>query len=79
MKKNGDFFSHFANSHMATFRERSHVYKFLRIILKCGNDIDGPMISDKFNYGGSASLNMRIMDHLMRWTILDFLYSFVKV
>ena len=37
-----------------------------RIIFKCGKDIHCPEISDKFDYGGSASLNMRIMDHLMR-------------
>ena len=34
---------------------------------------------DKFDHGGSASLNMRIMDHLMSWPLLAFLNSFFKL
>ena len=50
--------------------------KFSGIILKCGKDIHCPKISDEFN---SASLDMHIMDHLMRWSILAFLDSFFKL
>ena len=35
-------------------------------------------ISDEFDYAGSASLNMRTMDHLMSRTILSLLGFFVK-
>ena len=44
-----------------------------------GKDIYCPKISDEFDHGGSASLNMRIMDHLMSWTLLTFLNSFFKL
>ena len=39
------------------------------------------MISDEFNYnyGGSASLNMRTIDHLMNRALLAFLDSFFKL
>ena len=57
------FFSHFPTSHMENHRQRSHICKFSRTILKCGKDIHWPKISDEFDYGGSALLNMRIMDH----------------
>ena len=60
------FFSHFATSHTENHRLRSHVRKFSWIILKCGKDIHCPKISGEFDYGGSASLNMCIMDHLIR-------------
>ena len=37
-----------------------------------------PNISDEFDYGGSALLKMCIIDHLMSWSILAFLGSFLK-
>ena len=36
-------------------------------------------ISDDFDYAGSASLNMRVIDHLMSRVILAFLCSFFKL
>ena len=36
-----------------------------------------PKIVDEFDYGGSASLYMCIMDHWMRWSILAFLDWFL--
>ena len=36
------------------------------------------MISDEFDYGGSASSNMFIMDHLMSQALLASLDSFFK-
>ena len=33
------------------------------------------VILDEFDYGGSASINMRIINHWMRWSILAFLDS----
>ena len=53
--------------------------KFSWIILKCGKDIHCPKISDESNYGGSALLDMLIMDHLMSQPLLAFLNSFFKV
>ena len=47
-QKIGDFFSHFATSHMENHRYRSHIRKFSRIILKCGKEIHSPKISDEF-------------------------------
>ena len=35
-----------------------------------------PKISDEFNYGGSASLNMTIVSRSMSWSILVFLGPF---
>ena len=35
--------------------------------------------SDKFDHGGSASLKIRIMDHLMSRPLLTFLNSFFKL
>ena len=35
------------------------------IIFKSGKDIHCAKISDEFDYGGSAPLNMRIIDRLM--------------
>ena len=55
---------------------RSHVRKFSPIIKKWGKDIHGLKISDEFDYGGSAFLNMRIMGHLMSQAILAFLGLF---
>ena len=46
---------------------------FLRIIFILNKDITLVQISDKFDYGVSASLNMRIMGHLMSQAILAFL------
>ena len=43
---------------------------FSWIIFKLIKDIYYPKISDKFDHGGSASLNMRIMDHLMNRPLL---------
>ena len=37
---------------------------------KRGQDIYSPKISKEFDYGGSASLNMRIMGRLMSQSIL---------
>ena len=53
--------------------------KFSRIIFKLGKDIYCPKISDKLDHGGSASLNMCIMDHLMSQPLLTFLNSFFKL
>ena len=75
-KKIFHFFSHFPTSHMENHRWRSDVRKFSRIILKCGKDIHSLKISDEFDYGDSALLNMRIMDHLKSQAILAFLDSF---
>ena len=66
--KKKDFFSHF------TFTVNTLTS---RIIFKLSEDIYCPKISDKFDHGGSASLNMRIMDHLMSRTLLAFLNSFL--
>ena len=46
----------------------SHVHNSIRIISKLGKDIHCPKISDDCDYGRSASLNMRIIDHLMSRT-----------
>ena len=56
------FVSHFPSSHIENHRQRSNVCKFSLMILKCGNDIHCLKISDEFDYGGSASLNIGIMD-----------------
>ena len=48
-------------------------------LVKLSEDIYYPKISDKFDHGGSASLNMRIMDHLMSRPLLTFLNSFFKL
>ena len=45
--------------------KHSHVHNFSRIIFKLGKHIHSPKILDEFDHRGSASLNMRIMDHLM--------------
>ena len=50
-----------------------------RIIFKLGKDIYCPKVSDKFDHGGSASLNMHIIDHLMSRPLLTFLNSFFKL
>ena len=55
-----------------------NVHNFSRIIFELGKDIYYPKISDEFD-GGSASLNMRIMGHLMSRPLLTFLNSFFKV
>ena len=55
--------------------KHSHVHNFSRIIFKLGKDIYYPTISDELDHGGSASLNMRLMDHLMSWPLLTFLNS----
>ena len=55
---------------------RSDIRKFSRIILKCGKDIYSFKISEEFDYGGSALLNMRKMGQLMSQAILAFLGSF---
>ena len=60
-------------------RYHSHVHNFSRIIFELGKDINYPEISKDFNHGGSASLNMRIMDHLMSRPLLAFLDSFFKL
>ena len=51
-------------------------FSFSRIIFKCDKDIHCPEISDEFDYGVSASLNMRIMDRLLSWALLPFLVHF---
>ena len=48
-------------------------------LVKLGKDIYYPKISDEFDHGGSALLNMRIMDHLMHRPLLAFLDSFFKL
>ena len=58
---------------------RSHVSNFCRTILKCGKDIYGLKISEEFNCGGSASLNLRIIDLLMCRPLLASLDSFCQV
>ena len=60
-------------------RYHSHVHNFSRIIFKLGKDIYCPEISEDFDHGGSASLNMRIMDPLMSRPLLAFLNSFFKL
>ena len=52
---------------------------FSWIILRCVKDIHSPKILDEFDYGGSALLNMCIIDHLMSWPLLAFLDSFFKL
>ena len=42
----------------------THVRNFSHVIFKLDKDIYCPEISDKFDRAGSASLNIRIMDHL---------------
>ena len=44
-----------------------------------GKDIHCPKILDELDYGGSASLDMCIMDHSMRWSILAFLDSLLSL
>ena len=58
-------------------RQHSHVHHFSRIIFKLGKDIYYPKISNEFDHGGSASLNMCIMDHLMSRPLLSFLNAFL--
>ena len=53
-----------------TPRERSHVHKFSQLIFKHAKNIDCTYISHEFDYGGSASLDMRIMEHLFSELIL---------
>ena len=48
------------------------VRNFFQIIFKRGKDIYCPTVSDEFDFGGSVSLNMRIMDYLMSQPILAF-------
>ena len=55
------------------------VDNFSRFIFKHGKEINCTEISHEFDYGVSASLNMRIMDHLMRRSIMAFLGSFFQV
>ena len=59
--------------------EHSNVHNFSGIIFKHGTDIYYPKISDEYDHGSSASLNMRIMDHLMSQPLLTFLNSFFKL
>ena len=58
---------------------QAHVPNFSRIIFKFGKNIYYPKIWDKLDHGGSASLNMRIMDHLISRPLLTFLTSFFKL
>ena len=48
-------------------------------LVKLSEDIYYHKILDKSDHGGSASLNMRIMDHLMSRPLLTFLNSFFKL
>ena len=57
----------------------THVRNFSRIIFKLGKDIYCPKILEDFDYGGSASLNMCIMDHLRKQPLWAFLDSFFKL
>ena len=59
-------------------RLHTRVHNFSRIIFKLGKNICYPKISDECDHGGSASLNMRIMDHLMSRPLLAFLNSFFQ-
>ena len=47
----------------------SHIFQS---IFKHGRDIYSPKISDEFIYGGSASLNMYVMDLLMSPSLITF-------
>ena len=58
------FFPVFSNFVHWNPRWRSHMRNFSRIISKQGKDLCCPKISDEFDYGGSVSLDMRIVDRL---------------
>ena len=60
-------------------REHSHVRNFLRIIFKFSKNIYCPQISDEFDHGGSASLNMSKMNHFISLPLLAFLDWFVRL
>ena len=50
----------------------------LSLFFKLDMDIHCPKISDEFDYGGSASLNMCRKDHLMSQPVMAFLGSFFQ-
>ena len=70
---------YFPTSHIENHCKHSHVPNFPRTIFKCGKDIHCPKISDMFDYGGSALLDMCIVDCLMSLSVLAFLDSFLTL
>ena len=52
--------------HIENQRKGSHILNFSRIIFKCGKDIYCPKILNEFDYGGSALVDVCIIDNLMR-------------
>ena len=65
------YFSDIENHRLST-----HIRIFSRITLKHGRDNCYRNMSNEIVYGGSVSLNMRIVDHLMKWSIVTFLGYF---
>ena len=80
-KKIGCFFFllYFPNSHIENHRQNAHFRNFSQIIITLGKDIHCSNTLDEFGYGGSASINMHIMDRLMSRPLLAFLDSFFKL
>ena len=59
------FFLHFTNLRIENPHQLPQDCNFSEVIFKCGKFTYCSKILDEFDYGGSASLNLCIMDHLM--------------